>query len=409
MSDSPNTKYLPVSAVTAYLKAKYDNDPYLARIPITGEISNFSLRPNGHQYFSIKDSGAKINVVIFKNVFSKIKFDLEEGMKVNIIGRVSIFESSGQYQIYVEQIEPSGVGELHQAYEQLIKKLDNENLFDIKRKKPIPRIPERIAVITSPTGAVVRDIITTVQRRYPLTDIIIFPTQVQGSEAADSLVRQVQRADQSGIFDTMIIARGGGSIEDLWPFNNETLARTIAGVKTPVISSIGHETDTTLVDLVSDLRAATPTAAAELATPDVDSVNQEIDAYKILLANFTQQKIINLDVSLQRLSDSYFFQQPQRLTRSFTQRIENLRTRLASTMNVKLSSSKEQFAVAVSQLDAISPLGVLSRGYSYVTDQDNKPVKSVKNVNIRDLLNIRMHDGTLRVNVINKGEKKNGK
>lgn len=409
MSDNLDTNYLPVSAVTAYIKAKFDNDPYLARIPITGEISNFTLRPDGNQFFSIKDDGAKINVVIFKSVFSNLKFELEDGMKVNIIGRISIFENTGQYQVYVEQIEPSGIGELYQAYSQLVQKLDNENLFDSDKKKPIPRIPSKIAVITSPSGSVIRDITVTIQRRFPIADIVVFPSLVQGSLAANDLIRQVQRADQSGVFDTIIIARGGGSIEDLWPFNDEVLARTVAGINTPVISSIGHETDTTLVDMVADLRAATPTAAAELATPNVGSLNNEINNKKVMMGSYIKRKINNSSTELSRLTDSYVFKQPSRLTKTAAQKIEVLRTRLASTMNIKLSSSKERFMVAISQLDAISPLGVLSRGYSYVTDQNNRPVRGVDDVNVRDLLNIRMYNGILRVNVINKGEKKNGK
>lgn len=408
MSETPKINYLPVSAVTAYLKAKYDNDPYLARIPVTGEISNLSLRADGNQFFSIKDDHSKINVVIFKNVFAKIKFDLEEGMKVNVVGRISIYENSGQYQIYVEKIEPAGIGELHQSYTQLIQKLDNEELFDQSKKKPIPKIPTRIAIVTSPSGSVIRDIIVTIKRRFPIVDVVVFPSLVQGEEAVNNLIRQIQRADQSDIFDTMIIARGGGSIEDLWSFNDELLARTVAGVKTPIISSIGHETDTTIVDLVADLRAATPTAAAELATPTLESLNQEINNNKIKLVNYIQRKLNEASLSLKRSADSYVFKQPERMTESLAQQLEILKTRLASAMNAKLSNARERFAVAVSQLDVVSPLSVLYRGYAYVTDQNNRPVKTVADVKIRDLLDVRMYDGTLRVNVMNKGEKKNG-
>ncbi|MDN6436335.1 exodeoxyribonuclease VII large subunit, partial [Lentilactobacillus parabuchneri] len=248
--------YLTVSALTKYIKRKFDVDPYLSKVYLTGEISNFRLRPNAHQYFSLKDDNAKISAIMFKSAFNRIKFTPEEGMKVLVVGHISVYEPTGSYQIYVEQMEPDGVGQLYQAYEQLKKKLSSEGLFTLP-KKPLVKFPKRIAVVTSPSGAVIRDIITTVRRRYPIAQIVLFPALVQGTEASADIVRQIERVNQIGNFDTLIVGRGGGSIEDLWPFNEEIVARAIVSSEVPVISSVGHETDTTIADLVADVRAAT--------------------------------------------------------------------------------------------------------------------------------------------------------
>ncbi|MBT1019830.1 exodeoxyribonuclease VII large subunit, partial [Enterococcus faecium] len=259
-------EYLTVTTLTKYLKRKFDADPYLERVYLTGEISNFRLRANAHQYFSLKDDHAKISAIMFKGAFQKLRFQPKEGMKVLVVGRISLYEAGGSYQIYVEHMEPDGIGALYQELEERKEKLMKEGLFQ-GPKKMLPRFPKRIAVLTSPSGAVIRDIITTVKRRYPIVQLVLFPTVVQGNQAADNVVRNIQRVEEMGNFDTMIIGRGGGSIEDLWPFNEERVARAIYQANTPVISSVGHETDTTIADLVADVRAATPTAAAELAVP----------------------------------------------------------------------------------------------------------------------------------------------
>ena len=247
--------YLTVSALTKYLKQKFDRDPYLQQVYLTGEISNFRLRANSHQYFSLKDDGAKISAVMFKGAFNKLKFKPEEGQKVLVIGRITLYEGSGNYQINIEHMEPDGVGALYQALRQLQEKLAKEGLFSAP-KKALPHFPKKIAVVTSPSGAVIRDIITTIKRRYPICEITLFPTLVQGTQAALDIAKNINYADSLG-FDTMIIGRGGGSIEDLWPFNEEIVARSIFQAKTPIISSVGHETDTTIADLVADLRAPT--------------------------------------------------------------------------------------------------------------------------------------------------------
>ena len=274
--------YLTVTALTKYIARKFTYDPYLERVYLVGEISNFRLRER-HQYFSIKDENAKIEAVMFQSNFSRIKFKPEDGMKVLVTGRIEVYEQTGKYQINIETMQPDGVGALYQAYEQLKAKLAQEGVFS-RPKRPLVKFPKRIAVITSPSGAVIRDIITTTRRRYPIVQLVLFPAEVQGEYAKDSLVGRLKEVNARGDFDTIIIGRGGGSIEDLWPFNEEEVARAIAASKIPVISSVGHETDTTLSDLAADVRAATPTAAAELATPVLADEILKLKDYQVRLA-----------------------------------------------------------------------------------------------------------------------------
>ena len=267
-----NQEYLTVQALTKYIKRKFDVDPHLQRVFVVGEVSNFRLRPNSHQYFSLKDEGARISAVMYRSAFQRVKFNIEEGMKVFVTGKITLYEPSGAYQIVIDSIQPDGIGALYQQLEQLKEKFNKAGLFD-RPKLPIPRFPKKIAVITSPSGAVIRDIITTINRRYPIVEITVIPTRVQGKEAAGEIVTAFNKVkDRQDEFDTVIVARGGGSIEDLWCFNDEQVAMAILNCPLPVISSIGHETDTTLSDLVADIRVATPTAAAEIAVPVLQEV-----------------------------------------------------------------------------------------------------------------------------------------
>lgn len=259
-------KYLSVTSLTKYLKMKFDKDPYLERVYLTGQVSNFRKRPT-HQYFSLKDDHAVIQATIWSGIYQKLGFDLEEGMKINVIGRVQVYEPSGSYSIIIEKAEPDGVGALAIQFEQLKKKLTEEGLFRERFKQPLPQFSKRIGVVTSRSGAVIRDIITTISRRFPGVDILLYPTKVQGDGAAEEIARNIARANQREDLDVLIIGRGGGSIEDLWAFNEEIVVRAIFESRLPIISSVGHETDVTLADFVADRRAATPTAAAELATP----------------------------------------------------------------------------------------------------------------------------------------------
>ena len=348
------SKYLTVSQLTKYLKLKFDRDPYLQTVYLTGELSNFRLR-SGHQYFSLKDDQAVIDAVMFRSQFSKVKFTPEEGMKLCVTGHVGLYERSGRYQIYIDTMEPDGVGSLYLAFEQLKKKLNAEGLFS-RPKKVVPLFPRRIAVVTSLNGAVIRDINTTVRRRYPIAQVVLFPTVVQGEKAAADIARQIKRAGERGDFDTLIIGRGGGSIEDLWPFNEEVVARAIADCPLPVISSVGHETDTTIADLVADQRAATPTAAAELATP------QRLDNTLMLISDF-QQRLYNtmraqIDFEkkqLAKLTGSYIFQQPTRLYENYAQKVDQLTQQLRQQQERRLTNAANDVAQVYNRLLAYNP------------------------------------------------------
>jgi exodeoxyribonuclease VII large subunit len=431
-------QYLTVTALTKYLKRKFDADPYLERVYLTGEISNFRLRPNAHQYFSLKDDGAKISAIMFKSAFQKLRFQPKEGMKVLVIGRISLYESGGSYQIYVEHMEPDGVGALYQALAELREKLGKEGLFE-GPKKTLPRYPKRIAVVTSPSGAVIRDIITTVKRRYPIAQIVLFPTLVQGDQAAANIVENIQRVEALGTFDTMIIGRGGGSIEDLWPFNEEKVARAIYQANTPIISSVGHETDVTIADMVADVRAATPTAAAELAVPVLTEELVRINNWQTRLEQSFLYQLQQKTERYQRLKNSYVFKQPERLyegqtikldrmtqqlvqsmetvyhkkqrraqeiinqfsqyspkgqIRESKQQLSYLNKSLTDRMEQYMKDKQKQFTSAVQQLDLLSPLKIMGRGYSYTTKEE-QVIKSVAELKTNEEIRIHYVDGVV--------------
>ncbi|EKW98631.1 exodeoxyribonuclease VII large subunit [Ligilactobacillus saerimneri] len=434
-------RYLTVSLLNKYIKRKFTADPYLGKIYLSGEISNFRLRAR-HQYFSLKDENAKIDVVMFASDFNKIKFVPEEGMKVLVSGYVDVYEASGRYQFYIKTMEPDGVGALYQAYEQLKRKLEQEGLFSAP-KKVIPQFPQRIAVITSPSGAVIKDIITTTRRRYPIAQIVLFPAEVQGERAADSLVARLKEVNLRGDFDTIIIGRGGGSIEDLWPFNEEKVARAIFASAIPVISSVGHQTDTTIADLVADRRAATPTAAAELATPVLEEVLIQIARNQQTLFNIIHMVLQQHLRNWQKIQQSYIFKQPGRLYDSYLQKVDyldnslkqnfkhclaqrktelisllgriqvaspqqqlelvtnkynNLVTNLGAEMNGYLKQRQDQLQQAVTSLDMLSPLKVLGRGYTYVK-KDDQVIKTVSQLNVGEELSLHFQDGAADVEV----------
>lgn len=434
-------EYLSVTALTKYLKRKFDADPYLERVFLTGEISNFRLRPN-HQYFSLKDDGAKISAVMFKSAFNKVKFRPEEGMKVLVVGRISLFEASGNYQIYVEQMQPDGVGAFYQAYEQLKEKLAKEGLFSAP-KRPLPRYPKKIAVITSPSGAVIRDIITTVRRRYPIAQLVLFPTVVQGEKAAPDIIHNLERVQSQGDFDTVIIGRGGGSIEDLWPFNEESVARALFAMEIPVISSVGHETDTTIADLVADVRAATPTAAAELAVPVLSEELLRLKQQDTRLQQAFALQLQRKNERYQRALASYVFRDPNRLYEAQSLKLDQLTQRLlqgsqqrlyeaeryqqkwasrlqqASPLaNVRraqqdttyltkqlrqavsrlLENKQTAFANTVQSLDLLSPLKIMSRGYTFTT-KEQQVLKSKNQVALGDQLTVHFADGQVQAQV----------
>lgn len=415
-------KYLTIRALTAYLKRKFDADPYLEKVYVTGEISNLGRRRGRHLYFSIKDpeGQAVISAAMFSYA-NRLKFVPEEGMKVNAIGRIQIYEPSGTYSIILEQMTPDGIGELFLAYEQLKQKLAAEGLFQLP-KRPLPIFPKKIAVVTSPTGAVIEDIARTVQRRFPMAQVVLFPALVQGDKAAASVVKQIKRIDASGEYDTLIVGRGGGAIEDLWAFNDETLVRTIAAATIPMISSVGHETDNTLADLVADHRAATPTAAAELATPvTLAQLVARLNELQLRLTVRIKALITSRAQRLQRVAQRPILQQPDRLYVGYNQRVDQLSQRLSQQIQQRLLTAqhqvetltqrqqqirqtllqapREKVQLLAAKLDLMSPLKILTRGYVVLSKAD-QVVRHVDELQPADTVTIRLADGQATAKII---------
>ncbi|MDD9138204.1 exodeoxyribonuclease VII large subunit [Fructobacillus sp. CRL 2054] len=419
------SQYVSVAALTKYLSAKFDRDPHLGKVYLTGEISNLGNRRSRHLYFSIKDPEAKavIRAAMFSYA-SRLKFEPEEGMKVQAVGRVQIYEPSGSYSIILEQMTPAGVGDLFLALQQLKDKLEKEGLFSAP-KRPIPPLPRKIAVITSPTGAVVEDVAKTVERRLPQAQVVLLPAVVQGDGAVPSLLKQLDKVDELG-FDTAIIGRGGGSIEDLWAFNDEALVRKVAALKTPIISSVGHETDNTLVDLVADQRAATPTAAAELATPI--SKQNLVDRVLELSSRLTlagQKLLAKKEQDLKYVIDRPIMKQPDRLYAAYQQEVDSLEKRLYQAFSRKTERAKyqekalaerlaaqqtqmlrpyqERVALAAAKLDLVSPLKILSAGYTIVKGPEGQVVKSKSDLKAGEKVGLTFADGQLEAEIL--GEK----
>lgn len=354
-------KYLSVTTLTKYLKMKFDKDPYLERVYLTGQVSNFRKRPT-HQYFSLKDDHAVIQATIWSGIYQKLGFDLEEGMKINVIGRVQVYEPSGSYSIIIEKAEPDGVGALAIQFEQLKKKLTEEGLFQERFKQPLPQFAKRIGVVTSRSGAVIRDIITTVSRRFPGVDILLYPTKVQGDGAAEEIARNIARANQREDLDVLIIGRGGGSIEDLWAFNEEIVVRAIFASRLPIISSVGHETDVTLADFVADRRAATPTAAAELATPVTKlDLLTHLQNQEKRMATAVQNVLSRKKEALKKCSQSVIFRQPERLYDGYLQRLDQLQLRLKQSLRTRISDNKQLVQGRTHRLVQLSPITKIQR------------------------------------------------
>ena len=368
-------KYLSVTTLTKYLKMKFDKDPYLERVYLTGQVSNFRKRPT-HQYFSIKDDHAVIQATIWSGVYQKLGFDLEEGMKINVIGRVQIYEPSGSYSIIIEKAEPDGIGALAIQFEQLKKKLSEEGLFQEGFKQALPQFPKRIGVVTSRSGAVIQDIITTVSRRFPGVDILLYPTKVQGEGAAEEIARNIARANQQEDLDVLIIGRGGGSIEDLWAFNEEIVVRAIFESRLPVISSVGHETDVTLADFVADRRAATPTAAAELATPVTKlDLLTHLQNQEKRMTTAVQNVLFKKKEALKKCSQSVIFRQPERLYDGYLQRLDQMQLRLKQSLRTQISDNKEKLQIRRHKLMQLSPVTKVQR-YQDRLEQMNKLLRS---------------------------------
>ncbi len=418
-------KYLTVSAITRYLKAKFDLDENLKTVFLKGEISNFKAHTSGHLYFSLKDEGSKINAIMFRNNASKLDFKPADGTKVLIKGRISIYEATGNYQIYVDEMTEDGVGNLYVAFEKLKKKLGEEGLFKQEHKLQIPKFPKKVGVITASTGAAVRDIITTIKRRFPICEVILFPTLVQGENAKEDIVKNIKQAENYNL-DVLIIGRGGGSIEDLWAFNEEIVARAIYDCKIPTISAVGHEIDFTISDFVADLRAPTPTGAAEMAVPDLPTLENNINQLNIRLKEAINKKVKYQKLYLDSIKSSFVIKNPMIMYENKKQTIDLMATKVKELIMRKYATNKEKLnfirnnyiftkpemlyqtdkqniKTIIEKLQLLNPLNTLNRGYS-ITYCNGKVVKDIKD--IKDEVSIKLHNGSFTAKVIEKeGEK----
>ena len=414
-------KYLSVTALTRYIKFKIDNDVHLQEVYLKGEISNFKAHTRGHYYFTIKDENSRINAIMFSYNASKMKFLPEDGMKVLVKGKVSVFESTGNYQIYVDEMLEDGVGNLHIAFEQLKKKLGDEGLFDVKYKKPIPKIPMRVGIVTAPTGAAVKDILSTIKRRFPICKTVLFPCLVQGELAKDDIVKKLDIADNYDL-DVIILGRGGGSIEDLWPFNEEVVARKVFKCKTPIISGVGHQIDFTICDFVSDVRAETPTGAAERAVPKLSDLLIEIDNYKSRSTASIKRVLENSKLRLKKLTESYVLKNPLSLYEIKEQKLDNIIDKLNTLMNTIIYTNKSKLEIIknsiifkepgilyqdklkktnhiIEKLEILNPLNALKRGYSIVRVK-NMAISDIGQIKKEEKIDIELKNGIINAKVI---------
>lgn len=419
-------KYITISDLNRYIKAKFDIDSNLNNVYLKGEISNFKHHTRGHFYFTLKDENSRLSAVMFNFNASKVGFEPEDGMKVLVSGRISVYEATGSYQIYVNTMEMDGIGNLYLEFEKLKKKLASEGLFNKEHKKPIPKYPKTIGIITAPTGAAIRDILSTIKRRYPIAKTILFPALVQGEGAKESVTKQLKKAQEYDL-DVIICGRGGGSIEDLWCFNEEMVARAIYESKIPVISAVGHEIDFTIADFVADLRAPTPTGAAEMAVPNITDLNNLFNQLKIRATKAIQNKIDGTENRLKTLTSKQILKNPLSIYEIKEQRLDNLLDRLQLFIANKLKEdnlryhkiidnkllkeptkileNKEyQFNILLKTVTILNPMKLLDSGYSIVKNK-NEVITSVKLVNADDVINIALKDGTIDAKVVSKETK----
>lgn len=437
-------RYLTVNALTKYIKRKFDADPHLQDVMVKGEISNFKQHSSGHMYFTIKDEKARIQAVMFSTYNRTMKFIPENGMKVLIRGDLTVYEPSGQYQIYVKEMLTDGVGDLYIAYEQLKEKLTKEGLFSSEHKKSIPRYPKTIGIVTSPTGAAIRDILTTIKRRYPIVNLLVFPAVVQGTQAASSIVNAINIANDENVADVLIIGRGGGSIEELWAFNEESVARAIFHSQIPIISAVGHETDFTIADFIADLRAPTPTGAAEMAVPHIEDLTERILNRQSRIIRALKEQINLQNERLSGIQKSYAFRFPKKLyeqkleqvdkwteqlergaKKVFESKVEHFQSLnkrlqrnhpfelvqkakekqekaeklLNRAMGNVFTTKEKDFSRLISTLEALSPLKIMDRGYSLVYTEEEKLIKTVKQIKRDEQIKVRVADGAFTCQV----------
>ena len=420
-----NEKYLTVTAVTRYLKHKIESDENLRKIYIKGEISNFKAHSSGHFYFSIKDETSVIKAIMFSTHAKKLNFVPTEGMKVLITGSVSVYEATGNYQVYVEDLIEDGIGNLYVAFTKLKEKLTKEGLFDSKYKKPIPKYPNKIGIVTASTGAAIRDILSTIKRRYPICETYLFPCLVQGETAPMDIIKRVKQADEFGV-DVLIVGRGGGSFEDMNCFNDEELARTIFNLKTPVISAVGHEVDYTIIDFVADLRAPTPTGAAEMAVPNLYDLVSNLKQYHIRLNESIIKKTKLIKMMLEKYKTSFVIKNPMLLYNQKKQlldikseKINNLLVNIVNINKEKLNlikhnhiivnphiiyeKKKDLLVTKMEKIELLNPVSILKRGYT-ITYKNDKVIKNIKELNKNDLIKIKFHEGFIEAKVERIGE-----
>ena len=383
-----------VSQINEYIKLRFDDDAFLNNLFLRGEISNYKCYPSGHHYFSLKDAGGSIRCVMFRGNAFSLRFRPENGMKVIAQGRISVFPRDGAYQFYVNQMTVDGVGDLHVAFEQLKAKLLAEGLFDPSRKRPLPRYPHTIAIITSSAGAALRDMLRILRKRYPLCEVKLLPVRVQGEEAPGEIAAALAYANRYRVADLIITGRGGGSIEDLWAFNDERVARAIAASEIPVISAVGHEPDVTISDFVADLRAATPSNAAELAVPDQMELRQALAARQALLLTQMQKRLKQERGTLERLASSRVLKSPTNYINDRRLQVDYVQHRLTAAFSETVQRKHRSFAALTAKLDAMSPLKVLARGYSMASDGQGTLLRSVKQIKPGDRLTVRFADGS---------------
>ena len=391
---------ITVTDLNKYIKSKIDSDEMLNNVLVKGEISNFKNHYTGHMYFTLKDENSLIKCVMFKTYTTHLSFMPKDGMKVIILGSVSVFERDGVYQVYAKAMKQDGLGSLYEAYEKLKAKLSGEGLFDESHKKKIPFMPKTIGVLTSNTGAVIRDIINVSTRRNPNVHIRLYPVPVQGAGAAEKIAEGIEFMNKNNLADVLIIGRGGGSLEDLWPFNEERVARAIYNSKIPIISAVGHETDFTIADFVADLRAPTPSAAAELAVANIDDVKSTLFLYNTRYKNALKKKLQLMRLSYEKCMARQAFKNPtQKINEQYIV-IDMKVKEMQNKIQLKLKEERTKFIKQVSKLDTLSPLKTLARGYSIVTDSSNKIIKSVKDLKEDQNINIRLADGEKQAKVL---------
>lgn len=399
---------LSISQINEYIRAKMDSDPLLTGVAVRGEISNYKMYPSGHHYFTLKDEGAALKCVMFKANAVRLRFRPENGMKIIAMGRITVFPRDGAYQLYCTAMAVDGVGDLHAAFEQLKAKLSAQGLFDAAHKKQIPRYPAVIGIITSSAGAAVHDMLRILNKRFPLSKVRLLPVRVQGAEAPGEIAAAIRYANRFKLADVLIVGRGGGSIEDLWAFNDERVAYAIYDSQIPIISAVGHEPDVTISDYVADLRAATPSNAAELVVPDQDVLRQTLDSMTNSMVSCLNRKIKSARTHLNVLAGSSSLRSPAAYIEMRRKSVTHLQSRLTASQASIIAYKKQRFISSVSKLDAMSPLKVLTRGYSMSQLDDGTLVQSVSQVLVGTNLTISVCDGKISAAVTGKEEKSNG-